>query len=103
MGSAGRSLICFPFFISAFCFLLSVFRPSGFALASSDALDGLLRRAVSDVDIPLFAAEVDAAEAAEGADLEDVDVGRLLGLVRGDRGVAGGCAFHHVQRLARND
>src|ERR1044071_5806245 len=73
------------------------------AFATTNAFDCLLGRAIADVNVALFAAEVDAAEAAERADLEDVDVRGFLRLVRGDRGVAGGRALHHVQRLSRDD
>src|ERR1051326_5870731 len=88
---------------SSFCHPPSAISCLCFPFTSTDRFDGLLRRAIADVDVALFAAEVDAAEAAERADLEDVDVRGLLRLVRGDRGIAGGRALHHVQRLSRDD
>ena len=54
-----------------------------------------------DIDILLLAAEVNAAEAAKGADLEDVDLRGLLGLVRGERGIGGGGDFHGEEAVAR--
>src|ERR1051325_8610987 len=76
---------------------------SGAPGTPANRLNGLFGGAVADVDVALLAAEVDAAEAAEGAHLEDVDVRRLLRLVRGDGCVAGRRALHDVQRLPGDD
>src|SRR5947209_5200208 len=99
--------------VSGFWFLISGFLVSGFWFlvclhssssgAARERVDRLLCRAITDVDVALLTAEVDAAEAAEGADLENVDVRRLLRFVRRDRRIAGGSAFENVERLPRHD
>src|ERR1700756_5998828 len=76
---------------------------SCFSRPSGDRLNSLFGGTIPHVDVALLAAEVDAAEAAEGAHLEDVDVRGLLGLVRGDGGVAGRRAFEDVERLPGKD
>src|SRR5437763_16524817 len=85
--------------VSGWFLLVSGFWFSWFSGAAGNRIDGLLCRTVSDVDVAFFAAEVDAPETSEGTDLEDVDVGCLLRLVRRDGGVAGRRDFHDVQRL----
>src|SRR5437867_1498468 len=65
-----------------------------------DRLFGGFRR---DVHVLLVAADVDAAEAAERPDFEDVDLGGFLGLVGGKRGVRGRGDFHREKCVARQD
>ena len=48
------------------------------------------------------AAKVDPAKRAECHDLQNIDVRRLLGLVRGERRIRGRLNFQDVQRLSRN-
>src|SRR5512140_1240854 len=71
--------------------------------ASREGPEGLLGGAPRHVDVLLLAPQVDAPEAAERADLEDVDLRRLLRLVRRDRGVARGGDLEDVERLAGDD
>src|SRR5512140_1536868 len=86
--------------LNPFRILLAAAGPAG---ASGDRGDRLLRRAVADLDVPLLAAEVDPPEAPEGPHLEDVDVRRLLRLVRGDGGVSRRGHLEDVEGLARHD
>src|SRR5882672_9552480 len=92
-----------PFIYVAFCSLPSAFCSSWTAGAAGNRFVGLFRGPVSDLDIAFFAAEVDAPETSERTNLEDVDVGRLLRLVRRNRRVTGGSDFQDVQRLSGDD
>src|SRR5262245_10015106 len=69
-------------------------------LASVDGRERAGGRGSRLLDILLVASEVDPAERAEGEELEDVDPGRLLRLVRCVERVPGGVRFEDVERRA---
>ena len=71
---------------------------AAFHRAAGEIVDGSLGRFRGDVNVLFLAPEVKAAEATKGANLEDVDLGGLLGLVGGEGGVGGG-ATSMVKRL----
>src|SRR4029077_17725664 len=57
------------------------------------------RRRGGGIDLRLGARHVQAPERAVRGDVDQVDVRSLLGLVRGEHGVAGGLALEDEQRL----
>src|SRR4051794_39326045 len=69
------------------------------AFTTGQALQRRDRRAPADIDVALLAAQVDAAERPDRAHLQDVDLGGLLGLVGGQRGVRGRLDLQNVERL----
>src|SRR3984957_400182 len=77
--------------------------PRRHRFASAERFDGLLRRDLCDVDVALLAAEVDAPEGAGHPDVDHVDLGGLLGLVRRERRIPRGLHLQDVERLARHE
>src|SRR5436190_6948013 len=77
--------------------------PRGLRLAPCEELDRLARSDRGHVDVALLAAEIDASEGAGHANVDDVDLGSLLRLVRGECCIAGGLDLHDEERLARDE
>src|SRR5262249_21492020 len=74
-----------------------------FHRSASDAVDGGLSGAGGHVNVLFFAAQIDAAETAKGANFENVDFGSFLRFVRRERGVSGGRNFHREEAVTGQD
>src|ERR1041384_4434588 len=73
---------------------------AAFHLAAGDAVDRLLGGFGGDIDVLFVTAKVDASEAAERANLQNVDLGGFLRFVRSEGRIGGRRALHREQRVA---
>src|ERR1051326_6036235 len=77
--------------------------PAALHLSPRDAVDGHLRRLSAHVYILLFTPQINASEASKRANLQNIDLGGLLGFVSGEGGVSRRRHFHREQAVARQD
>ena len=71
--------------------------------AAGDALDGVNGGLIAGHDVTFLAAQIDAAETADGPDLQYVQIGSFLRLVGGQGRIGRRGHFHDVERLPGQD